>query len=249
MRHSQFLVGAACTLLVGLVAFEAAWAQGPGGQDGGRRGPGRRGFGFRDGGDAASLAQPPQGKDDAERKILAVLTEMENSEGYANVSPNDGRLLRLIAETIGAKRVVELGTSTGYSGVWLALALQKTGGHLYTHEIDEGRAKTAQGYFDKAGVAPLVTIIMGDAHETVAQHMAAEEPIDLIFLDADKESYLDYLEKLLPKLRPGGLVLAHNMVRPAPDPQFIEAITTNPELDTTFVLMDGAGISVTLKKR
>jgi len=152
--------------------MEAAWAQDPGGP-GGRRGQGRRGFGFRDGRDAASLAKPPQAKDDAERKILAVLSEMEQSEGYANVSPTDGRFLRLIAETIGAKKVVELGTSTGYSGVWMALALQKTGGHLYTHEIDEGRAKTAQGYFDKAGVSPLVTIVMGDAHETVAQHVAA----------------------------------------------------------------------------
>jgi predicted O-methyltransferase YrrM len=228
--------------------MEAAWAQGPGGP-GGRRGQGRRGFGFREGGDAAALAKPPQAKDETEKKVLSVLDEMETSEGFANVSPTDGRFLRLIAETIGAKKVVELGTSTGYSGVWLALALQKTGGHLYTHEIDEGRAKTAQGYFDNAGVAPIVTIIMGDAHETVAQHAAAEEPIDIVFLDADKEGYLDYLETLLPKVRPGGLILAHNMVRPAPDPRFIEAITTNPELETTFVLMDGAGISVTLKKR
>jgi predicted O-methyltransferase YrrM len=245
MFRSRIWVGA---LIIGLIAVEASLAQGPGGP-GGRRGGPRRGFGFRDGGQAAALAQPPLGKDDAEKKILDVLQEMERSEGYANVSPGDGRFLRLIAETIGAKKVVELGTSTGYSGVWLALALQKTDGHLYTHEIDEGRAKTAQGYFDKAGVAPLVTIVMGDAHETVAQHAEADEPIDLVFLDADKEGYLDYLQKLLPKVRPGGLILAHNMVRPEPDPRFIEAITTDPQLETTFVLMDGAGISVTLKKR
>ena len=91
-----------------------------------------------------------------------------------------------------------------------------------------------------------MTIVEGDAHQTVSRYT---EPIDIVFLDADKEGYIDYLEKLLPLVRPGGLVVAHNMRRPAPDPRYIEAITSNPALDTTFVLMDGAGIGVTLKKR
>jgi len=193
-----------------------------------------------------TLEKPPLAANEEERRILAILDEIDRDERYLGVSPIDGRFLRQITEAVGAKRVVEIGTSTGYSGLWLALALRTTGGHLYTHEIDPDRARIAQENFEAAGVADLVTIIEGDAHETVRQHT---EPIDVLFLDADKEGYIDYLEKLLPLVRPGGLIMAHNMRRPPPDPRYIDAITTNPHLETTFVLMEGAGIGITLKKR
>lgn len=195
---------------------------------------------------ADNLERPPIAASDAEKRVLAVLDEVDRNERYLGVSPTDGRFLRQMTEAVRAKRVVELGTSTGYSGLWFAMALRTTGGHLVTHELDADRAKAARANFDAAGVSEFVTIIEGDAHETVAQH---KEPIDILFLDADKEGYIDYLQKLLPLVRPGGLILAHNMRRPPPDPRYIEAITTNPTLDTTFVLMDGAGIGVTLKKR
>lgn len=189
---------------------------------------------------------PAQAKDEDEKRILAVLEEIAPQRRYQIVSPTDGRLLRLLTEAVGAKRVVEVGTSIGYSGIWFCLALRKTGGHLYTHEIDPERIKLAKANFEKAGVADLVTIIEGDAHETVLQH---KEPIDIVFLDADKTGYVDYLEKLLPLVRPGGLIIAHNMRPGSADPRFVEAITKNPELETSFLLMEGAGISVTLKKR
>ncbi|MCS7239068.1 MAG: O-methyltransferase [Thermoguttaceae bacterium] len=189
---------------------------------------------------------PVQAKDEDEKRILAVLEELAPMRRYQIVSPTDGRLLRLLTEATGAKRVVEIGTSIGYSGIWFCLALRKTGGHLYTHEIDPERIKLAKANFEKAGVSDLVTIIEGDAHETVLQH---KEPIDIIFLDADKSGYIDYLQKLLPLVRPGGLIIAHNMRPGSADPRFVEAITKNPELETAFLLMEGAGISVTLKKR
>ncbi|GIW87163.1 MAG: hypothetical protein KatS3mg108_1487 [Isosphaeraceae bacterium] len=195
---------------------------------------------------APSLERPPLAKDDAEKKALEAIAAAQKGQRYANVSDTDGRFLRQMAEAINAQRVVELGTSTGESGIWLAIALRKTGGHLYTHEIDPERIQVARANFEAAGVADLITIIEGDAHQTVSQHT---EPIDLVFIDADKSGYLDYLQKLLPLVRPGGLILAHNMKSPPPDPRYIEAITTNPELETTFVLMEGAGIGVTLKKR
>lgn len=207
----------------------------------------KRSFGMPSGG---GLEKPPIPKDDEEKQILDVLEAMTQGTWYANVSPTDGRFLRQMAETIGAKKVVELGTSTGYSGIWFALALRKTEGHLYTHEIEPERIKTATEHFQKAGVENLITIIEGDAHETVKQHIGEDqEPIDLLFIDADKEGYLDYLEQLLPQVRPGGLILAHNMQRPAPDPRYVEAITNNPELETIFVLMEGAGFGLTVKKR
>jgi caffeoyl-CoA O-methyltransferase len=154
--------------------------------------------------------------------------------------------LRLLTETTGAKRVVEIGTSTGESGLWFAMALRKTGGKLITHEINPGRAKIAAENFKRAGVEHLISIVLGDAHETVKD---LEGPIDILFLDADKDNYLDYLDKLVPKIRPGGLIIAHNVVSPAPDPKYLEAITKNPAFETSFLLMDAAGISVTMKKR
>jgi len=194
----------------------------------------------------SEFENPQLPKDDGEKRILATLEEMRAGTRFRNVSPNDGRLLRLLTEAIGAKRVVEIGTSTGESALSFALALRSTGGKLITHELDPGRAKIARDNFKKAGVDDLITVIEGDAHETVKQH---KEPIDILFLDADKEGYIDYLNKLLPLIRPGGLIMAHNMVYPRPDPRYIEAITKSPELDTSFLLMEGAGIGVTLKKR
>ena len=76
-----------------------------------------------------------------------------------------------------------------------------------------------------------------------------KEPIDVVFLDAEKKGYVDYLQKLLPLVRPGGLIFGHDMHRPMPDPRYIEAITQNPDLDTSFIMMESFGISMTLKKR
>lgn len=197
------------------------------------------------------LEKPPMARDATETKILSLIEELDSEQarrGMMNVPQNDGRLLRILAESIGAKRVVELGTSNGYSGLWFSLALLKTDGHLFTFDIDEGRSALARKHFEQAGVLDRITMVLGDAHETAVAHDYGG-PIDLLFIDADKEGYLDYLNKLLPKVRPGGLILSHNMSRPRPDPKFVEAITTNPELETLFVHMDEAGMAVTLKKR
>lgn len=203
------------------------------------RGPGRERV-------MPELEKPPMAKDEGEKRILEALEAARGGTRFANVPVRDGRFLRQMTEALGAKTVIELGTSTGESGLWFALALRRTGGRLYTHEIDAERVKVARANVEKAGVADLITIIEGDAHETVKMH---DEPIDIVFLDADKPGYVDYLNKLLPLVRPGGLILAHNMHSPPPDPRYVEAITTNPELETTFVFMDEAGIGVTLKKR
>ena len=88
----------------------------------------------------------------------------------------------------------------------------------------------------------IITVVQGDAHEEVKK---LDGPIDLIFLDADKEGYVDYLDKLLPLLRPGGLVVAHNINPRMADPKFMQAITTNPNLETVV----RGGVSITLKKK
>jgi caffeoyl-CoA O-methyltransferase len=195
----------------------------------------------------ASFEKPPLAYSEAEKRAYPVLEELDrNRRGNMNVPVEDGRLLRMLTESTGAVRVVEIGTSNGYSGIWLCLGLRQTGGRLITHEVDPRRADLARENFARAGVEDLVTIVEGDAHETVQK---LEGSIDLLFIDADKEGYGDYLTKLLPKVRPGGLILAHNMSRPMAEPGFVEAITTDARLETLFLHMDGAGMAVTMKKR
>ena len=100
--------------------------------------------------------------------------------------------------------------------------------------------KPRQGHFKKAGVADIVTLVLGNAHEKVKDQAG---PIDILFLDADKKGYIDYLEKLLPKVRPGGLVVAHNIDPRMADPRYVKAITTSKELDTLLVNLRASGIS------
>ena len=231
-------------LVAGLCGVQAIAQPAPGPGGPGPGGPG----GGRPGGETATFESAPVPKTEAEKHILEVLADMRanQSRGMMNVPPEDGRLLRLLAETAGAKHVVEIGTSNGYSGIWFCLALRTTGGKLTTYEIDKGRAALARDNFKRAGVEPIVTLVEGDAHAEVPK---LEGPIDILFLDADKEGYIDYLEKLLPLLRPGGLIVAHNMNARQADPRFVKAITTSPDLETLFLHMEGAGVSVTLKKR
>jgi predicted O-methyltransferase YrrM len=217
---------------------------GMGGPGGGGPGMGGPGFGAPGGGDQSFFQSSPIGKNEAEKKILAVLDDMDRNQrgGMMNVQIEDGRLLRMLTEAVGAKHVVEIGTSNGYSGIWLSLALQKTGGKLTTHEINAERAALARENFKKAGVDASVTLVEGDAHENVTK---IKEPIDVVFIDADKEGYTDYLNKLLPLVRPGGVIFAHNISPRMADPKYIEAITTNPDLES---MLHGQ-MSVTLKKR
>jgi predicted O-methyltransferase YrrM len=190
----------------------------------------------------------PVAKTDAEKQALAVLADMDQNQrrGSMSVPTDDGRLLRVLVESMGAKTVVELGTSIGYSATWMALGLRGTGGHLTSYEIDPERAAKARANFKKAGVEDLITIVEGDAHVQLAKFKGT---IDLVFLDADKEGYVDYLNKLLPLLRPGGLIVAHNMTPRMTDPRYLKAITTNPDLETVFVNKEASGVGITLKKR
>ncbi len=192
-------------------------------------------------GDVA-LEKGPLAADDFEKNALAVLADIAANERFRNVPQHDGRLLRIMTQSLNAKHVVELGTSTGYSGIWFGLALNETGGKLTTYEIDAERAATARENFEQAKMADVITLVEGDAHEEVKKLTGT---IDIIFLDADKDGYVDYLNKLLPLLRPGGLILAHNINPRMADPKYMEAITTDPNLETVV----RGGMAITLKKK
>ena len=208
-------------------------------------GPGGAGIGFGNQAWGQEMKNSPLAKNAAEMKIIKVLEEIRRGPWMANVATLHGRLLRILTEAVNAKQVVEIGTSNGYSALWICLGLNATGGRLITHEIDPEHAALAKTNFRRAGVEQMVTVVLGDAHQTVAR---LHEPIDLLFIDADKPGYLDYLNQLLPKVRPGGLILADNMHQPQPSPDFLQAITTNPDLETIFLNMQSTGISLTLKK-
>ena len=194
----------------------------------------------------SAAERPPLAASAEERRILAVLDEVYRKHRYLSVPEPDGRLLRILVESIGARHVVELGTSTGYSGLWILLGLARTGGRLTSYEIDRGRHEMARGNFEKAGMLAQVTPVLGDAHEEVKN---LKGPIDLVFIDADKEGYLDYLQKLGPLVRAGGLIAAHNMASPPPDPRYVAAVTNQPAYETVFLNMHDAGMGITLRKR
>jgi len=195
------------------------------------------------------LSLHPKPRDEAEKKIIAVMEDMyvNQSRGMGNILPEDGRLMRMFTETLGAKHVVEIGTANGYSAMWFCLALRSTGGELTTHEIDPTRIVLARENFKRAGVEDLVTLVEGDAHETIKKLTG---PIDAVLLDAEKEGFPDYLKKLLPLVRPGGLIFAHDSSGQAyMMHDYFQAIASNPDLETVFVDASRWGVCITRKMR
>jgi predicted O-methyltransferase YrrM len=193
------------------------------------------------------LTRHPRPRDEAERQIIAVMDEMQDhqSRGMGNVLPEDGRLMRMLTESLGAKHVVEIGTANGYSAMWFCLALRATGGKLTTHEIDPKRIAMAKENFRCAGVEQLVTLVAGDAHETIK---SLRSPIDILLLDAEKEGFCDYLERLLPRVRKGGLIIAHDSSGQAHMmDEYFKAITENQDLETVLVDASRWGMCISRK--
>jgi caffeoyl-CoA O-methyltransferase len=191
---------------------------------------------------SAQSADVLQAKARVDRQIKKM--ERRNLKHYG-VTRADGRLLEVMVRGVRAKTVVEVGTSTGYSALWLARGLLETGGKLVTYEINARRARQARALFKDAGLSNRITLVEGDAHRKLASFKGT---IDVLFLDADKRGYIAYLQKMLPKVKKGGLIIAHNMNFPRPDPRFVKAITESAQLNTVFLNMDGPGLSVSQKK-
>jgi caffeoyl-CoA O-methyltransferase len=129
------------------------------------------------------------------------------------VSPNEGKLLQLLAEMVGARRVLEIGTLGGYSAINLARGLAEDG-VLISLEIDEHHAEVARENVERAGLGDRIEVRVGDARELLAELVESnEKPFDIVFIDADKESYLEYLEWSMRLSRPGSLILGDNTIR------------------------------------
>src|SRR5215203_4028661 len=146
-----------------------------------------------------------------------------------NVSPNQGRLLQLLTEIAGARRILEIGTLGGYSAIHFARALPEDGA-LVSLEIDEHHAGVARKNVERAGLDSKIEIRVGDARERLAELVENYEgPFDLVFIDADKEGYPEYLEWAMRLSRPGSLILGDNTIRGGSvlDPRDDSARATN----------------------
>ncbi len=178
------------------------------------------------------------------------------------VSPNEGKLLHLLARAAGARRILEVGTLGGYSTAWLARALPP-GGRLVSLELEPRHAEVARRNLERCGLARRVEIRVGPAAESMRDMIRRRiRPFDLIFLDADKESYTEYLDLAVRLARPGSLILADNVIRngrvldgPPPDASdrgiwdFNAALAAHPRLDSLILpifreKLDGLSISI-----
>jgi predicted O-methyltransferase YrrM len=171
---------------------------------------------------------------------------LEPGKRFANIEPAEGVYLRGLVEKVQARRALEIGTSTGYSGIWIAMGLRQTGGKLITLEIDRGRHEAALENFRAVGLADLIDARLGDA---VQETPKVEGPLDFVFLDALKSDYRLYYEIVLPKMRKGGVIAAHNVVSNARDmPDFLARIKSDPRVKTEIVTPGWQGISVSFVK-
>src|SRR5208283_628720 len=143
-----------------------------------------------------------------DKKVRAFLDSHRGEWHDMNVPEVDGKLLHDIIIKNKYTRALEIGTSTGRSGIWIAWALSKTGGKLITVEIDKSRYKEALENFKKAGVSQYIDARLADAHELVPK---LKGPFDFVFSDADKDWYKNYFDAVAPKLVVGGCYTSHNV--------------------------------------
>lgn len=141
-------------------------------------------------------------------KELAAYTRTHCRSPEMLTGPVEGAFLRMLVQLSGARRVLEIGTYTGYSALSMATGLPDDG-ELITCDIDPETSAIAQSFFDRSPHRDKIRLLRGRAVRTL-KTLAAEPPFDFAFLDADKESYIDYYDALLPRLRPGGLLVADN---------------------------------------
>ena len=193
---------------------------------------------------SAVPADPPAGLDARVRRFF---DERRGTWRDMNVPEADGRALHDIVVENRYTRGLEIGTSTGRSGIWIGWAMAKTGGKLVTIDIDEGRHREAVDNFEQAGVASWIDARLADAHDLVPK---LEGPFDFVFIDADKDWYTNYAKAVLPKLVAGGALTAHNVSPPGRwrrqmTGDFYEFMTGLKDMESSF----RAGVFVSYRRK
>jgi len=196
--------------------------------------------------------------DDKEKNIDEKVKKFLESWKYRwrdmNVPEVDGKSLHDIIIKNKYKKALEVGTSTGHSGIWIAWALSKTGGKLITIEIDRRRYNQAVENFKEAGLNEFIDARLADAHELVPK---LQGPFDFVFIDADKNWYTNYAKSLVPKLEVGGCLTAHNVSDyglgrwgrrgRGMTGDFLDYMRSLPYMETSFA-RGGAGLSISYKR-
>jgi predicted O-methyltransferase YrrM len=181
-------------------------------------------------------------------QIESVLKKIKAADkGQLAVSEEDGRFLRVLIATRGAKSILEIGAASGYSGIWLGLGARETGGRVVAIEYDPQRAREAAANIRLAGLNDVVQVIPGDAFKEIPK---LQGTFDFVFLDAWKPDYKKFFDMVYPRLDPGGLFTAHNVVNKKSEMEpFLAAVQKHSGLFTTIVSPSGEGISVSYKIR
>ena len=167
-----------------------------------------------------------------------------------NTTVGDAMMLRILVESSGAKRGIEVGSASGFGAINMGIAFERTGGHLYTLEIDPQSAKVCRDNLKKVGLENTVTCIEGDALKTLP---TLEGQFDFVFIDAVKQDYMKYFKIIEPKLKPGAVVVADNVIRSARAMKdFLDYIQNSPDYDTVIIrasMEKKDGMSISYKIR
>lgn len=195
----------------------------------------------------SGAAEPGQQASKADPALVRrYLGEMASKGSrYWSVPQEDGEFLHFLVKAVKARNVLEVGTSHGYSALWMGLALEETGGRLISIEIDRERHELARRHVSEAGLSHKVTLVIGDAHKEIPK---IDGLFDLVFLDADKEGQMDYFRKLYPKkLVPGGILAVHNAIHQAGTMKdYLDMIRKHADFDTitlSLTMEDGFCLS------
>ncbi len=195
---------------------------------------------------AALLSNPAGAEENTDSAAMSRLQWMPiHQPGMLNVDANEGRYLYDHVVQAKTRRALEIGTSNGYSSIWIALGCRRTGGHLTTLEIDPHKIELARENFREAKVESLITLIEGDALRDVPK---LKGPFEFVFIDAWKHDYVKYLDMVLPMVPAGGIIMAHNTLNLRSEMEdFIERVQTDPRLKTELVEPGPGGFSVSVK--
>ena len=182
-----------------------------------------------------------------DKETAEVLAELEKTQkDFWNIPRKTAVLINTFIKMMGAKSVLEIGTSNGYSGIWIAKALKQTGGKLTTIEFYEKRQSVAIENFKKCGVNDIIRPIQGSACDVI-ESFAPEEKFDFVFIDASKREYVKYFELIKPHLTEKALIVADNITSHAEKVQtFIDAVDADDEFQYEIVEVPG-GILIAYK--
>jgi caffeoyl-CoA O-methyltransferase len=162
------------------------------------------------------------------------------------VSEEDGRFMRLLVVTSGAKQALEIGSASGYSAIWIGLGLRETGGKLVTIEYDKARAAQALANIKRAGLGDIVQVVSGDAFAEIPK---VPGTFDFVFCDAWKRDYQKFFSMVFPRMDKGGLFLGHNVINKRDEmADFLRTIRSSPTVISSIVSPGSEGMSVTYKR-